>query len=433
MPSCHPALLVGEILLHIFSNLPEDDLFMIALTCCTWSDPALDLLWKDIRLADILKVLSPIFEDSEKMPLPLLPNVTELHWGDLPDLSLAILGDGLREVYLTLQLDGDTHPRFFSRAAILAPNITVLYISEGDALSQSTLEGLLFLVQRLQNLQEIAIYASEVEDIRPLITVLSELPVLKQVEIRHPGQLLDAWTPPSRQVAPLPSLSDLRLAGGPVMAGVPVLLRSMAATQPSHLTHFTMGGYGGCISDVEGVLESLGAYRGLRSIVINAGFRPQAPIGACSNLEALEIHLRGPVEVSDEEIERLLSGLPKLETLALRGGGPVPPILTIKVLLIIVAACPFMKKIDLSGVDASRDVIPPQYPFKAGANLVSIAVGVSRIQDAKAVAVFLERLSGGDIVKIVTAYRDTSNEQKTLWDAVAEWMPVLRQAREYGR
>ncbi|KAG8853990.1 hypothetical protein FRB96_007853 [Tulasnella sp. 330] len=369
-------------------------------------------------------------------PLPLLPNVTKLHWGDLPDLSLAALGDGLREVYLTLQLDGDTHPRFFSRAAILAPNITVLYISEGDALSQSTLEGLLFLVQRLQNLQEIAIYASEVEDIRPLITVLSELPVLKQVEIWHPGQLLDAWTLPSREVAPLPSLSDLRLAGGPVMAGVPVLLRSMAAAQPSHLTHFTVGGYERCISDVEGVLESLGAYRGLRSIVINAGFRPQgAVVSAVSahRLETLGIHLRGPVEVSDEEIERLLSGLPKLETLALRGGGPVPPILTIKVLLIIVAACPFMKKIDLSGVDASRDVIPPQYPFKAGANLISIAVGVSRIQDAKAVAVFLERLSGGDIVKIVTAYRDTSNEQKTLWDAVAEWMPVLREARGYGR
>lgn len=73
MPACHPSLLIEEVLLKIFSNLPQSTLYSAALTCQAWKDPALDILWKEVNLINLTNAISPVtLDDSGLVRKPSL-------------------------------------------------------------------------------------------------------------------------------------------------------------------------------------------------------------------------------------------------------------------------------------------------------------------------------------------------------------------------
>lgn len=53
------SLLAPELLEEVLSRLPLRDVAAAAITCRAWKELALDILWKDINLVDLLNVLAP--------------------------------------------------------------------------------------------------------------------------------------------------------------------------------------------------------------------------------------------------------------------------------------------------------------------------------------------------------------------------------------
>lgn len=53
------SLLPPELLQHILSNLSLPDVAAAAVTCRGWKEVALDILWSDVNLIDLLNVLAP--------------------------------------------------------------------------------------------------------------------------------------------------------------------------------------------------------------------------------------------------------------------------------------------------------------------------------------------------------------------------------------
>lgn len=55
--SCLASALAPEVVLHLLSFLPRPAVATAVITCKAWKDPALDILWKDVDLENLLKVL----------------------------------------------------------------------------------------------------------------------------------------------------------------------------------------------------------------------------------------------------------------------------------------------------------------------------------------------------------------------------------------
>lgn len=60
MASANRALLLDEVIIQIFSQVRSPDLSAIARTCTAWTEPAMDILWADVELLDLLAVVCPI-------------------------------------------------------------------------------------------------------------------------------------------------------------------------------------------------------------------------------------------------------------------------------------------------------------------------------------------------------------------------------------
>lgn len=73
----HHLLGIPEILLLVFSCLPRSSNASNARVCKTWSQPALDTVWRDCQIDEILKSLAPITMDEESHKL-VCPSF--IHW-----------------------------------------------------------------------------------------------------------------------------------------------------------------------------------------------------------------------------------------------------------------------------------------------------------------------------------------------------------------
>lgn len=56
--------LAPEVILHLLSFLPPADVAATATVCQAWKEPALDVLWKDVNLKDLLEVLGTTKEQN---------------------------------------------------------------------------------------------------------------------------------------------------------------------------------------------------------------------------------------------------------------------------------------------------------------------------------------------------------------------------------
>lgn len=80
------ALFVDEILQVVLSFLPNYALARAARTCKAWKDPALDVLWRDIRVFDLLGLAYPIKAGAESIPSQPVSHVMRLP-SELPCIS----------------------------------------------------------------------------------------------------------------------------------------------------------------------------------------------------------------------------------------------------------------------------------------------------------------------------------------------------------
>lgn len=212
------------------------------------------------------------------------------------------------------------------------------------------------------------------------------------------------------------------------MAGAQAFLEGLATAQ-CRLTVFKVEG--GSVVDTAAVLRCLGEHEGLRHVCIQAeeAQRPLslhilAPIRVCSALEFLELHVGGPFEMTDGDMEMLVSGLPQLRNLILHASLAHDATLTINTLRIITTSCCLIEEIKISSLDVSNP--NPNPVFEASSMLCLLEVGRSRIQDTTTVPLFLDMLSDVDTFNVTCS---TWGEQRHLWSEVAELIPVLRKAR----
>lgn len=369
--------------------------------------------------------------------LPLLTNIRVLHWhdGNLTS-SLSFFGCELRQLHITIP--NDTPFTFFIRATShLAPSLTDISISgdidpPGNVGLVEPIVGLLRLLSGLRTVN----LSLEV-DLGLMIPALSELPALLEVELACPNFSIPATPALSNRSFPLIKRLHLGAWGG--TSGIPALLDRMA--ERSSLKSFALGdSNSGCWSkEVGRVVESLRRHEGLRELTINLDVDPISItaqllrlLGRCSSLEVFELYSEGSLAMTDGELKSSLRNLPKLRKLTLSGSGdiPEPAALSLRSLGITTACCPSMAEIDFSYLDVSGYIA--QHSFHASSTLRTVYVGRTRIIDAHSVALFLATLSDADTLSVTSDW-GMDTKQGKLWEAVAQWIPILMRAREYER
>lgn len=93
--------------------------------------------------------------------------------------------------------------------------------------------------------------------------------------------------------------------------------------------------------------------------------------------------------------------------------------------------CPWIEVIHVSGLDARNP--NPNPVFQPSRTLCSVYVGASQIQDAKAVAMFLGKLSNVEDLNVSFGMFNLAEVYIQRWKKVAKWILILRQARHSDR
>ncbi|KAG8876386.1 hypothetical protein FRB97_004255 [Tulasnella sp. 331] len=379
-------------------------------------------------------------------PLPLLPNIRDLRHMDC-ELALLFMSPTLRyhELHISSQPgqpEPPTLPRFFARMAALAMNLAALEISvDGHVdMSKEAVCGLAGMLRRLQKLRIATLHISNViPDAASILTPLSELQELEEIQITCHELSIAAGSLPTER--PFPALRKLVLCAG-LISGVSLVLKRMV--EYSRLNCLVIGdGAEETDVDVGEALQSLQGHRNLRSVSVAGPRNPTylsypllEPISGLSDLKNLTVYVSGPCEMTDEELQMLASAFPQLRTLHLRHRDTEsPPTLTINILPRIIHSCPFIRSIEISHIDALSPVVEMIFP--ASSTLRLLSVGKARIQDAQAVALFIDRLSDRDTFKVQSEYwlEETKEAQRRekLWEEVELLIPALQKARHYER
>ncbi|KAG8843029.1 hypothetical protein FRB96_004472 [Tulasnella sp. 330] len=480
----HLCLLVEEILQPIFSDLPRRDLAAAALVCQAWLDPALDALWGEVELPALLNVLSLTCVTNQQLqfthrlsekswarfhnlaprirtlsnhkdilsselidelyltnpkPLPLLPNIRILRWYVEPTPPVGFLGFELRQLHITIF--GHTSVFFTCVASSLGRNLTNIRINllYNHPATQQDVEALAEMLRLLHGLRTADVRMEDI-DLGPVLVALSELPVLEVVVMTCLSILVP--TMPMSLNKPFPFIRRLELKAQQLISGTSALLNCMADDTASGLTDIVLGDVrDGCrLGVVEEVTWSLGRHQDLCSIVINADCDPSSitgtllgPISRCHGLEILKVYVDGSLAITDEELESVLSGLSKLREIALWGNAEAPTTfttLTVHSFGVVATLCPSIEEIYFSLPELSGRIL--QHSFQPSSTLHTISVGISAIEDARSMAIFLERLSDVETLCIKSSW-DVGTEQDDLWNEVAALVPALKRAKKQER
>lgn len=156
------------------------------------------------------------------------------------------------------------------------------------------------------------------------------------------------------------------------------------------------------------------------------------PVFACSKLTTLQIRHHYPLSLGTPELKILASELPSIETLLLNEGPihhPLRSPLTLDVLLIFAPRCRKLRKLGLY-VDASISVthVLDGKEIHAFPELRSFSVGLSHIEDAESVALFLGQICPPKC-EVVLAGPETRSVRRGLWRKVNGMLPTLAKMR----
>ncbi|KAG8880329.1 hypothetical protein FRB98_005178 [Tulasnella sp. 332] len=394
-----------EVLFEIFSYLPKSTLTAVTLTCQVLSDIALDLLWKEVELVDLLRVVAPLDQENThisfsnattsrnwdrfkplaprvevaKLDAPLDPHLaSDLFHMAPPDcqflfpglrslsintrydmsLSLIAMVSSLRSVHLLT--DGAAVGSHSDSVMVQNTSMTQLRL-KGLPIVKETSDALVKIIALCPALQVVDVQYFETP-IYPLIESLARLRGLVDVCLVnfHDEPLRRQWNLNLPNVFPSLKCLDFSWRCSLYYAG---LLASLIPHQS--LTHLEVGTSENVeyrVADVEDVIALAASCTKLESLTIYAS-DPRAlpsgfirPLHACKCLQVLEIQASQRMELYDEDIESLVSHMHDLRLLMLwsdHNTSRNPPSTTVRAISIIAAWCPMINHIGLQ-IDTSR-------------------------------------------------------------------------------
>ncbi|KAG9031944.1 hypothetical protein FRB95_002080 [Tulasnella sp. JGI-2019a] len=485
---CHPALLIDEILLQIFLYLPRETLAAAAVTCRAWVS-AVDLLWREVRVKDLLNVLDfvetrPGCQEGDAKPVEdwkwdrlrylahkvgtiigkrlsgaldtkaafkvlrgarvsekgaaLLPNIDRVEWqfwvsvGPIEDQVMNMLlcmGPTLRK--LQIITNGAPPAVFFDNLPDTSPRLVELIIIRarfGSERSKSLCKSL----ARLSALQHVELLILDSTSTEGIMAALEGHLNLHTLHLCGDTNASTSW--PCNIQRPFPALRRLKLMFGLEDTGT---LDNLA--HGSMLTSFELGTRHLVFRNLRATLNALRLHTRLETLGLFGGFSDRdvlrqgflEAVRLCTRLKDLYISIGQPMELSDGDIEGLAIRLPLLQTLTIRHlyhADPPSSVQirpTLRAFALLAASCPMIRSITLA-VDCTLGV-PENTVYPSRHSVASVNVMNSNLDDPQVAAQFFRRLSRGRDLGIIYDIWETN---ATTWEKVVELMSTLRQASD---
>ncbi|KAG8998216.1 hypothetical protein FRB94_006995 [Tulasnella sp. JGI-2019a] len=443
---CHQVLLLHETLVQIFRHCSHPTLAAAAVVCWAWSEPVLEILWEEVWLGDFLKLLGGvIWADSsvrsdkryaEKnidrlilygswikmahlsdrlhdtfvdklctaityLSRPLLPQLRDLkihYYCNAPketDMShpLIFAGPMLRKLSLTSTY-GKTTTAFHTQLPTLSPFLEELVLSI-DVAVETSVFGVAEMLAHLPALRLVDIRANALgHNIDAIISTLASHQHLEELRIWN-MQLVSSYSVP----APFRGFASLRRLSSTWCRGISSFLMGLSPT--SHPTYIAVIDAFMAPYTLEEFFQAVSAFNQLECLIVQGqkddsgvpSVEILGPLRSCSALETLEITLEYDIPINDDDLEALVSYLPRLINIKLGRASRRTSMgrshLTLRALTIIATSCPMIRFVSVN-LDASRNVALEMVYHPT--LLERIDVQGSYIEDRVAVALFLARL-----------------------------------------
>ncbi|KAG8994470.1 hypothetical protein FRB94_009892 [Tulasnella sp. JGI-2019a] len=471
---CHHALLVEDVLRHIFDDLPDKSLAVAAVTCRAWSDVALDSLWESADFFHLLSTLPTSFVSAGTLYYDG-DSDTPISWGRFNSLAARIryvrfnslMLDSSLKIPISIAVTQSKHARLLPNirtlsctcndlkdldyvVALICPRVRTLALSLSFRPWPKIFATVSDIAPNIVQLDVLANHGGVVHDLTQIIPLLPGLKKLK-MSLRRCDPDNDSLF---AALAVHPLLEDLWIDGGHRSQGSPTsqtpnyfrALRTLYLSQSedrcapllncvgphSELRDINIGSGGHGVLDLSETLHAVGAHARLESLAVT-GEHSVVPlavsslkaIGACSSLYFLFVRVEQTMDILDADIEFLASHLTALQHFALflHQKAFRPPVLTLRAYAVITASCSDIETIHLQ-VDASRnaDCDVPR-PHK---RLRSVHVRESPIEDVESVALFFSRLSAVEDLTIKHYHFDSESRVAKKWEDVKYIIPFLR-------
>ncbi|KAJ7707801.1 hypothetical protein B0H17DRAFT_1192234 [Mycena rosella] len=424
----------------------------------------------------LLRLSPTVFEDvaRTRTSLNILPNVNTLSWAG--PLSLAVmfmhanvkrfvlwLPDKFAVPDLPLQPQYDLLP-FFRDVASRMPNLTYLDLRTNMPMHDMEVD-LIFLLRSLAKLRKVVF--PRFECTTRIAETLAQLPDLGTLEFQYvPEQGLGDPSDthvfrPTLAMGAFPSLWDLSLTIS-LNDGVQFMRNSFA---PTNLTALYFDSYLvespavvhellSLLAETCHLLESLGIVTLIGPNSPNEeriNFSTLRPLLNFPNLLIFEIIHQNPLDLTLEDLDQLARSWPSLKKLILNNEPAVSEhsTLTLQALLPFARHCPEIEQLGLF-INASTADLPSSptnftssYQSLPFGKLKRLSMGVSLLEDAGAVALFLSQLCplGTHIEYGVTWETDALIESLLdamvnrceKWRKVEELLPLLTRLRMQER
>lgn len=153
----------------------------------------------------------------------------------------------------------------------------------------------------------------------------------------------------------------------------------------------------------------------------------------CTSLRTLRITSNSKIDINEEDLRDILSGLPRLTDLEIKtpAGPGRPPHFTLGATAKTVASCPLIKAISLF-IDATEVMEPPSASLCPSASLRHLNVQRSPIEDSEMVAKYLAPLISQETCRISFTESYWYNEDhREKWAAVGTRMGQLVRMRNH--
>ncbi|KAG9031943.1 hypothetical protein FRB95_002079 [Tulasnella sp. JGI-2019a] len=440
---CHPALLIGEILRQIFLYLPRGTLAATALTCRAWEVPAVDLLWREVTMKDLLKVLDSVetrpgcqVKEGNEKPVEdwkwdrlryLAPKVKTIIGKQLSgalDTKAAfrmLRGAGMLEVGVILfpNIDrilwrlwvsaGPIEDQVMNMLLCMGPTLRKLHIITNDApsavffnrppdtspcLTELTITRLRFSGERSKSLCQSLARLSALQHVE-LLTLTSTEAIMAALEghlnlhTLHLYSNTNATTSwPCNIQRPFPALQRLQLTLGPEDTGT---LDNLA--HRSILTSLELGTRHPISWSLQATLNALRLHTRLETLTLFGGLSNGnalrqgflEPVWSCTRMRDLYISTGQPMELSDGDVEGLAIRLPLLQTLTIGHLFHEDPSYgvqmcpTLRAFALLAASCPMIRSITLA-VDCTLG-IPENTVYPSHHSIASVDVVNSNLND----------------------------------------------------
>ncbi|KAG8999197.1 hypothetical protein FRB94_006386 [Tulasnella sp. JGI-2019a] len=479
-------LRIEEILLSILSNLGHDAdhkaLAVTSLTCKRWNEISLEFLWKDIRLEDILSVLSPTRLKGGKLRFERPPTThdwsrfdtlarrvrslrleTRLDNNILVELSLTkqpVLFPGLQALAgmytmrpdhllpllsptmrsLTFGLYGGMEReelgkalQFMNTVHLVSPQLVELHLSAIE-ISAETANSITELLRSLPRLRTLGLGLESIGYILPTLTGLSDLENFIVYDVM-PG-CFQHFIPTITMT--LHNLKSLGLFCKK-SAGIPKFILGLVPYAKLTSIQLGRGGLEGDL-EIDGLFEAITEHQLLERLIIytcqeiSLSLSNTGMLQSCISLTHLTLSFWGSVMLTDDDVERLVASLPKLIEFTLMGrsdisrSGETGAKPTLRALLIITMSCPSIQHIGLH-VDLSGPI--PKNAYKLHPNLRSFNFGSSILspENIHPMALFLSQMSHRpDKLEIRSGDCGWHGGWLKVWEEVLEQVRILHKA-----